>query len=93
MGRNAVLNRVAESDRLSRYEVRVLAALSDAHGHEHEDAVVTRTRHLPEWTEPAGNGSAVIAPEAILRAAGRTGDEIATTAQHAAEAFLLRTLA
>ena len=64
------------------------------HRHEHEDVVVTRTRRLPEWTALFGKSvAAAIAPEDILRAAGRTDGEIETTALHAAASLLLRTLA
>ena len=93
VGRNSVLDAPAGSDRLSRYESRILTALSDAHGRAHEDTVTTHVQRLPEWTAPAGKSVGTeIAPEDILRAAGRTDDEIEETAQHAAEAWFLQTL-
>ena len=50
-------------------------------------------QRLPEWAARAGKSvGAEIAPEDMLRAGGRTDDEIEMTAEHAAEAWLLQTL-
>ena len=94
MGRNVALYDPAGATRLSRYELRILTAIAEAYRHEPDDAVVMHTQNLPEWVALTDkNTPAAIAPEVILRFAGRTDDEIDETALHAAESLLLRTLA
>ena len=89
-GYDAVLSTAAESDRLSEYEEGVLGRIFESQGREKEWDVVTRTHALPEWTDP-GTHAVPIDPEAILRYAGYTDDEVQASACSAAAVLSLRT--
>ena len=81
-GYDAVLSTAAGSDRLSEYEEGVLGRIFESQGREKEWDVVTRTHALPEWTDP-GTHAVPIDPEAILRYAGYTDDEVQAAAEQA----------
>lgn len=89
-GYDAVLSTAAESDRLSEYEEGVLGRIFESQGREKEWDVVTRTHALPEWTDP-GTHAVPIEPEAILRYAGYTDDEVQAAAEQAEAVLSLRT--
>ena len=89
-GYDAVLSTAAESDRLSEYEEGVLGRIFESQGREKEWDVVTRTHALPEWADP-GTHAVPIDPEAILRYAGYTDDEVQAAAEQAEAVLSLRT--
>ena len=89
-GYDAVLSTAAESDRLSEYEEGVLGRIFESQGREKEWDVVSHTHALPEWTDP-GTHAVPIDPEAILRYAGYTDDEVQASACSAAAVLSLRT--
>lgn len=74
---NVVLIGPYETDRLSEYEMEVLARINSEFGHLDQWHLERYTHdHCPEWTDP-GSGRLPIDPEAILRAAGKSEGEIA----------------
>lgn len=77
------------TDQLSRYELRVIdetfqevAARFTKSGEIQKWKLRDWTHKLPEWNDPHGSSRA-IAPETILRAEGRSEDEIAALADDA----------
>lgn len=73
-----------ESDALSRYDLEVLDAVDEQHGHLDRWALVAYCHTLPEWKDPEGS-SITIDPEDILRTADVPEDEIRQIAAGAKE--------
>lgn len=70
--------------RLSDYEIRILGEVYEEYGHlTGEQLSELLHREAPEWKPPPAGSSRPIKPEAILKAAGKTDDEIAAIADEA----------
>jgi uncharacterized phage-associated protein len=78
-------------DRLSDDERRILDEVDEAYGHVDRWSLVDLTHRLPEWRDPQGS-SFPIDPADILRAAGRSEQEIYRIARNAERAVYLRDL-
>lgn len=71
-----------EAGELSRYEVGLLREVHSEFGNYSFNDLRDFTHELPEWRDP-GNSSSPIAPEEILRSAGRSEEEIQRVAASA----------
>lgn len=78
-------------DELSRYEIGVLGRVLERYGKLDKWALRDFTHTLPEWSDPHGSSFA-IAPEEILRAAGRSEEDIARIAIEAENVRFIRQL-
>ena len=87
----AVASNVECIDRLSRYEIRVIDQVIDKYGHTPKWDLVSLTHELPEWRDP-GRSSNPIDPEDILRAAGRTEEDVRVATEHAESLWFLNTV-
>ena len=76
------------SDELSRYEIELLDQINQTYGHLNWWQLRQITHALPEWQDPQGSSSP-IAPEEILRAEGKSPQEIERFAQEAAEVWFV----
>lgn len=76
---------------LSDYEIRVLEVIHSEFGHMNQFKLRDLTHDLPEWRDPQGS-SLPIDPLTILRAVGRSGEDIAQLSQQSEELFFLHNL-
>jgi uncharacterized phage-associated protein len=67
---------------LSDYEIGVLRTVFDEYGHVDRWALIEMVHELPEWDDPQGS-SLPINPETVLRAAGKTDQQIAALNEEA----------
>jgi hypothetical protein len=82
-----------EADELSDYEIAILEEIDALHGKTDRFELSKWTHELEEWKDPHGS-SLPIAPEDILRAAGKSSEEIAEIADEAEQlSFVRRVLA
>mgnify|MGYP001611677482 FL=1 len=79
------------TDELSRYELAVLARTNETYGHLSWWALRQLTHGLPEYRDPQGS-SLPIAPEDILRAEGKSAEEIERITHEAEELWFFSTL-
>ena len=77
---NVELLRKPDFDSLSDYEVELLDAVFDEFGEWPAEILAKYTRGLAEWMAPRKE-VAPVAPEQILRAAGRSDEEIENVAE------------
>ena len=87
----AAVSNVECADRLSRYEIRVIDQIIGIYGQIPKWDLVSLTHDLPEWKDP-GRSSTPINPEDILRAAGRTEEDIRVASEHAESLWFLSTV-
>ncbi|MGH7906701.1 MAG: Panacea domain-containing protein [Candidatus Binataceae bacterium] len=80
-----------ERDELSDYELDVLAGVDEEFGHLSRWEVRDISHTLPEWKNPQGS-SRSIDPAEILRAAGKSEEQIGRAAAEAEELCLFETL-
>jgi len=80
-----------EADELSRWEVRLLDEIDERLGHLNKWALRTLSHELPEWEDPHGS-SFPIDPAAILRAEGRSSEEIERIVEEAEELWFFHRL-
>lgn len=85
------LNEVPPTDELSEYEIAVIGDIVDQFGHMDRWMLVEYTHELPEWTDPEGS-SLQIDERVILRAAGKSDEEIEDIFAQAEAAWTFRTL-
>jgi uncharacterized phage-associated protein len=78
-------------DRLSEDECRILDEVFEEYGQIDKWSLVDLTHRLPEWSDPHGS-SFPIDPADILRAEGRSEQEIHRIARNAERAMYLRSL-
>ena len=83
-GYDVKLRREPETDELSRWEMRLLDEIDERLGHLNKWALRTLSHELPEWEDPHGS-SFPIDPAKILRAEGRSTEEIERIAEDAEE--------
>ncbi|MDZ4804469.1 MAG: Panacea domain-containing protein [Candidatus Eisenbacteria bacterium] len=76
------------SDELSKYELDVLEAIFKSFGSLDKWKIVELLHTLPEWQDPDGS-SVAIDPREILRAEGKSNDEIEEIARNAQEQLFL----
>jgi uncharacterized phage-associated protein len=73
-----------EPEHLSRFDMRTLKGVHDDFGHlTGEDLKDWLHRNAPEWTEPPNRSRTVIDPAAILKAVGKSDEEVAEIAAEA----------
>ena len=80
-----------DTDELSRFELRVLEEIDSAFGSLDKWELVELTHTLPEWVDPE-RSSLPIEPETILRAEGKSPEEIERIVHDAEEIRFLRAL-
>jgi Antitoxin SocA-like, Panacea domain len=73
-----------ETDELSRWELGLLDEIDGRLGHLNKWALRTLSHELPEWEDPHGS-SFPIDPAVILRAEGRSTEEIERVSENAEE--------
>ena len=78
----------AETDELSRYELRVLDEIDAEFGPLGKWVLRDVTHELPEWVDPNGS-SLPIEPQTILRQAGRSSEEIHQLTSDAEDVFFM----
>ncbi len=83
-GFDVVLAKDPGADALSESEVEILEAVSDRHRHLDQWKIRDLTHEFPEWRDP-GESCSKISPETLLRAVGKTEEEIAEIAAEAEE--------
>lgn len=81
----------AEDDQLSAYELQLLASVYNKFGGMNKWALRDYTHELPEWTDPNGS-SHPIEPETILRACGKSDEEIEQLCADAEDVYFIRNL-
>jgi uncharacterized phage-associated protein len=82
---------IPASDELSRYELDLLKQVHDRFGSMDKWALRDLTHTLPEWVDPRGS-SVPIDPESILRAAGKSPEQIEKMSADAEELWFLDTV-
>jgi hypothetical protein len=80
-----------ELDELSEYEISVLEGIYALHGQTDRFVLSKQTHELAEWKNPNGS-SWPIDPEDILRAAGKSSEEVGRIANDADEVLFVRNL-
>ena len=80
------------TDQLSRYELRVIDETFAEFGSIPTWDLVDLTHDLPEWEDP-GRSSRPILPETILRAEGRSDEDIDAVAGNAEDFWLMSRIA
>lgn len=78
----------SETDELSEYEIHILEKIHESYGSLHPMELVRLTHGLPEWHDPDGS-SIPLEPEEILRANGKSPEEIERIARTAEEVYFL----
>jgi uncharacterized phage-associated protein len=82
------VNLDTEFDELSNHERQILDDIDSVFGRMNRWSLVDWTHELPEWQDPRGS-SLPIDPADILRAEGRSEQDIQRIAENAAQAMLL----
>ena len=91
-GYDVCLNKAnPERDELSEYEISVLMRTDEKYGNLSRWVVRDMSHRLPEWKDPQGS-SKPIDPADILRAVGKSEEEIERIAAEAEELWLLKNL-
>jgi uncharacterized phage-associated protein len=80
-----------DDDELSDYEIGVLKRIAEMYGQLDRWALRDFSHTLPEWKDPQSS-SVTIAPEDILRAAGKSDDEIERVAAEAQSLLFMKKL-
>lgn len=81
-----------KTDRLSRYEIRILTELAERFQHWDQWEIAKYTHDLPEYIDPNGS-SITVDPRTILFAEGIGDDEVHRVAQDAEERWKMGQLA
>ena len=81
-----------DTDELSRYELAVLRETHEKYGRLNKWALRDLTHTLPEWHDPNGS-SYSLHPDTILKAMGRSTEEIQRIREQAEELWWLKHLA
>jgi hypothetical protein len=76
------------TDELSEYELDALREIDGQYGKLNWQQLRQVTHDLPEWTDPSGS-SLKIAPERILRAEGKSPEQIEALTQEAEELWFI----